>query len=171
MENSGNSEAGQLVWLTNVLKATLDTNPGIRLAAENALKDASVHPVLLKQYVKIHWQEGEKDFAAPQVPAQDKVAIRALLPQALEDPHGKIRTAVGMAIATIANSDWPEEWPDLMNYLLGFISDRSDLNRVHGALRCLALFAGDLDDTLLPPLVPVLFPALYQIVSSPNVSS
>ncbi|BBN19279.1 importin-9 [Marchantia polymorpha subsp. ruderalis] len=193
MENTGIAEAGQLVWLTNVLKATLDTNPGIRVAAEDALKNASIHPgygvalakvtvskevpiglrqlaaVLLKQYVKHHWQAGEKDFLPPEASAQDKALIRGLLPQALEDPHGKIRTAVGMAIATIANSDWPEEWPDLMNYLLGFISDRSDINRVHGALRCLALFAGDLDDTLLPPLVPVLFPALHQIVAQPTM--
>ncbi len=56
-------------------------------------------------------------------------AIRDLLPQALEDPHGKIRTAVGMAIASIASWDWPEEWPGLMGYLLGLISDRSDANK------------------------------------------
>jgi hypothetical protein len=98
-------------------------------------------------------------------------AIRDLLPQALEDPHGKIRTAVGMAIASIASWDWPEEWPGLMGYLLGLISDRSDANKVHGALRCLALFAGDLDDIQLPPLIPVLFPALYSIVSASEVWS
>lgn len=40
---------------------------------------------------------------------------------------------------------------------------------VHGALRCLALFSGDLDDVQLPPLVPVLFPALFAIVTSPDV--
>lgn len=58
-----------------------------------------------------------------------QAAIRGLLPRALEDPHGKIRTAVGMAIATIANWDWPEEWPDLMGYLLNLINDRSDVNK------------------------------------------
>lgn len=42
---------------------------------------------------------------------------------------------------------------------------------VNGALRCLALFAGDLDDVQLPPLVPVLFPALFAIVTSVEVSS
>ena len=53
-----------------------------------------------------------------------------------------------------------QKYPDLI-----FISDT-----VHGALRCLALFAGDLDDVQLPPLVPVLFPALFAIVTSPDVS-
>ncbi len=42
---------------------------------------------------------------------------------------------------------------------------------MHGALRCLALFAGDLDDIQLPPLIPVLFPALYSIVSASEVWS
>lgn len=41
---------------------------------------------------------------------------------------------------------------------------------VHGALRCLALFSGDLDDVQLPPLIPVLFPSLYTIVTSTEVS-
>ena len=42
---------------------------------------------------------------------------------------------------------------------------------VHGALRCLALLSGDLDDKTVPALVPVLFPCLLTIVSSPQVSS
>nr|POE60730.1 hypothetical protein CFP56_53391 [Quercus suber] len=42
---------------------------------------------------------------------------------------------------------------------------------VHGALRCLALLSGDLDDKMVPALVPVLFPCLLTIVSSPQVSS
>jgi hypothetical protein len=79
--------------------------------------------------VKQHWQEGEENFIPPAASLEDKQAIRDLLPQALEDPHGKIRTAVGMAIASIASWDWPEEWPGLMGYLLGLISDRSDANK------------------------------------------
>jgi hypothetical protein len=42
---------------------------------------------------------------------------------------------------------------------------------VHGALRCLALLSGDLDDTVVPTLVPVLFPCLLTILSSPQVRS
>lgn len=41
---------------------------------------------------------------------------------------------------------------------------------VRGALRCLALLSGDLDDTLVPRLVPALFPYLNTILSSPHVS-
>ncbi|GMN38872.1 hypothetical protein TIFTF001_008103 [Ficus carica] len=42
-------------------------------------------------------------------------------------------------------------------------------NIVHGALRCLALLSGDLDDKVVPTLVPVLFPCLLTIVSSTQV--
>ncbi|KAG0591650.1 hypothetical protein M758_1G229200 [Ceratodon purpureus] len=192
MANGAAAVDGGQVWLVNCLNATLDANPQIRTAAEEALKQASVHAgygvaltkatvnkeihfglrqlaaVLLKQYVKQHWQKDEKNFVEPEVSPEDKAAIKELLPAALEDPHGKIRTAVGMAIASIANWDWPEEWPGLMGHLLNLINDRTDVNKVHGALRCLALFAGDLDDVQLPPLVPVLFPALFAIVTSPD---
>lgn len=34
-----------------------------------------------------------------------------------------------MAIASIANWDWPEEWPGLMGYLLSLINDRTDVNK------------------------------------------
>ncbi|CAM6086065.1 unnamed protein product [Calypogeia fissa] len=189
----GGPADSQMMWLVNCLNATLDTTPAIRIAAEDGLKNASVHPgygvalakvtvnrevplglrqlaaVLLKQYVKQHWQEGDQNSVPPVASVEEKAIIRGLLPQALEDPHGKIRTAVGMAIASIASTDWPEEWPELMGILLAFISDQSDKNRVHGALRCLALFSGDMDDLRLPPLVPVLFPALYSIVSATEV--
>lgn len=40
---------------------------------------------------------------------------------------------------------------------------------VHGALKCLALLSGDLDDKVVPTLVPVLFPSMLIIVSSPQV--
>jgi len=41
---------------------------------------------------------------------------------------------------------------------------------VHGALRCLALVSGDIDDKMVPALVPILFPCLLTVVSSPQVS-
>ena len=49
--------------------------------------------------------------------------------QVLDDSHGKIRTAVGMAIASIASCDWPEDWPDLMDFLLRYINDQNDINK------------------------------------------
>lgn len=39
----------------------------------------------------------------------------------------------------------------------------------HGAMRCLVLLSADLDDKMVPTLIPALFPSLLTIVSSPQV--
>ncbi|KAG9448691.1 hypothetical protein H6P81_008656 [Aristolochia fimbriata] len=185
-------------WLLNCLTATLDTNQDVRAFAEASLQQASLQPgfgvalskvainkelpfglrqislhlgsaVLLKQFVKQHWQEEEEAFVHPIVSASEKSIIRQHLLLALDDPHGKICTAVGMAVASIAQYDWPEDWPDLLPLLLNLIGDQSNVNGVRGSLRCLALISGDLDDKLVPKLIPALFPCLYTIVSSFNI--
>ncbi|KAH9707672.1 Importin N-terminal domain-containing protein [Citrus sinensis] len=94
--------------------------------------------------------------------------IRKLLLSSLDDTHRKICTAISMAVASIAAYDWPEDWPDLLPFLLKLITDQSNMNGVHGGLRCLALLSADLDDATVPKLVPVLFPVLHTIVSFPE---
>ena len=79
--------------------------------------------------------------------------------------HPKIRTAVGMAVATIAASDWPHDWPHLMPALLASLSAKDDNNVVAGAVRCLSLFADEIQEGQLAALVPSLFPALYRVAS------
>ncbi|KAB1206509.1 Importin-9 [Morella rubra] len=125
--------------------------------------------VLLKQFIKKHWQEGEDSFEYPAVSSDEKAVIRKLLLMSLDDSQRKICTAISMAVASIAVYDWPENWPDLLPFLLKLISDKNNMNGVHGALRCLALLFGDLDDKTVTALVPVLFPCLLTIVSSPQV--
>ncbi|XP_042485263.1 uncharacterized protein LOC122065530 [Macadamia integrifolia] len=180
-------------WLLNCLNATLDTNQDVRSFAETSLTQASLQPgfgaalckvavnkelplglrqlaaVILKQFIKKHWQEDDEAFEHPVVSSDEKAVVRQLLLFSLDDPHGKICTAVGMAVASIAHYDWPEEWPDLLPFLLKLIGDPTNMNGVRGGLRCLALLSGDLDDTVVPKLVPVLFPCLHTVVSSPQI--
>lgn len=180
-------------WLINCLNATLDINHNVRSFAEASLHQASLQPgfgsalakvaanrelssglrqlaaVLLKQFIKKHWEEEEETFEHPVVSSEEKAAIRGLLLLSLDDSYRKICTAVSMAVASIAHYDWPEDWPDLLPLLLKLINDQTNMNGVHGALRCLALLSGDLDDTVVPKLVPVLFPCLHTIVSSPQI--
>ncbi|KAF3430975.1 hypothetical protein FNV43_RR25705 [Rhamnella rubrinervis] len=176
-------------WLLNCLSATLDPNHEVRSFAEASLNQASLQPgfgsalskfaanrelpfglpaVLLKQFIKKHWLEGEELFEHPAVSSDEKTVIRRLLLLSLDDPHRKMCTAISMAVASIAVYDWPEDWPDLLPYLLKSINNQTNMNGVHGALRCLALLSGDLDDKVVPTLVPVLFPCLLSIVSSPQ---
>ncbi|KAJ7954019.1 Importin 9 [Quillaja saponaria] len=180
-------------WLLNFLSATLDSNHEVRSFAEASLNQASLQPgfgsalskvaanrelplglrqlaaVLLKQFVKKHWQEGEDSFELPVVSFEEKVVIRSLLLATLDDSHRKICTAISMAVASIAVHDWPECWPDLLPFLLRLINDQSNMNGVHGALRCLALLSGDLDDKTVPTLIPALYPCLLTIVSTPQI--
>lgn len=179
-------------WLLNCLSATLDPNQEVRSFAEASLNQASLQPgfgaalskvaanreisfglrqlaaVLLKHFIKKHWQEGEESFELPAVSSEEKEVIRKLLLSSLNDTHRKICTAISMAVASIAAYDWPEDWPDLLPFLLKLITDQSNMNGVHGGLRCLALLSADLDDAIVPKLVPVLFPVLHMIVSFPE---
>ncbi|XP_061340702.1 uncharacterized protein LOC133287159 isoform X2 [Gastrolobium bilobum] len=180
-------------WLLNCLSATLDPNHEVRCFAEASLNQASLQPgfgsalskvvankelamglrqlaaVLLKQLVKKHWQEGEDSFEPPVISSNEKEIIRRMLLLTLDDPHRKICTAIGMAVASIAVYDWPELWPDLLPFLLNLINDQTNLNGVHGAMRCLVLLSADLDDKMVPTLIPALFPSLLTIVSSPQI--
>lgn len=184
---------GDQRWLVECLTATLDTARDVRAFAEESLRQASLQPgygaaltkvtinkeipfglrqlaaVLLKQFIKHHWEEQEENFVPPVVSASEKVVIRQLLLTSLDDSNGKIRTAIGMAVAAIGQNDWPEDWPELLSFLLKLIGDQSNGNGVRGALRCLALLSDDLDDECIPKLVPELFPSLYIIISSPHL--
>ncbi|CAF2161085.1 unnamed protein product [Brassica napus] len=165
---------------TSLNQASLQPGFGSALCRVAANKDLSLGllwssltycylaAVLLKQFIKKHWRENEEDFEYPLVSNEEKALIRGLLLGSLDDSHRKICTAISMDISSIATYDWPEEWPELLPFLLKLISDQNNINGVHGALRCLALLSGDLDDKDVPALVPVLFPCLQAVVSSPQ---
>ncbi|KAL3824041.1 hypothetical protein ACJIZ3_020070 [Penstemon smallii] len=125
--------------------------------------------VLLKQYIRKHWNTDEEGFEHPVVSSDEKASIRRLLLSSLDDPYRKICTAVSVAVSTIAQYDWPDDWPDLVPFLLSLINDQTKLNAVHGALKCLDLLSSDMDDNMVPKIVPVLFPCLHGIVSSPQM--
>ncbi len=50
--------------------------------------------ILLKQYIKAHWDHQDENFVAPEIIPADKQAMKELLPRGLSDPVSKIRTAV-----------------------------------------------------------------------------
>ncbi|BDA48104.1 Importin-9 [Coccomyxa sp. Obi] len=174
-----------------VLNAALDSNPDVRQNGEALIKSLSLHPgfghalvqaslrqdfplglrqmaaVLLKQHIKAHWTREAKRFEEPEVGEDEKAAIRRDLIAGLGDSEGKIRVAVGMAVANIAKWDVPAAWPELLGQLVTAISERKDQRVVHGAVRCLSIFVDELDDTQVLQVAQVLFPALLAIVNSP----
>ncbi|RZC16671.1 Importin-9 [Glycine soja] len=95
--------------------------------------------------------------------------IRIMLLLALNDPHKKICTTIGMVVASIAMHDWLELWPDLLPFLLNLINNQTNMNGVHRAMRCLVLLSMDLDDKMVPKLIPTMFSSFLKIVSSPQI--
>ena len=71
-----------------------------------------------------------------------------------------------MAIATIATWDWPQQWPQLTAQLVGAIRERTSEDSVAGALRCLAMILGDMEETQVEDTVPALLPELCAIVAA-----
>ncbi|KAL8137791.1 hypothetical protein V2J09_003792 [Rumex salicifolius] len=155
-------------WLVQCLNATLDTNQQVRTFAEASLNQASLQPasVLLKQFIKKHWHEDDDCFEPPLISSVEKEVVRGILLSLLNNSHRKISTAISMAVASIANYDWPVDWPDFMPFMIKMLNDPTNIHGVHGALRCLALLSEDLDDQVMPTFVPALFPCLLSIVSA-----
>eukprot|EP01114_Cavostelium_apophysatum_P021316 TRINITY_DN7402_c0_g1_i1.p1 TRINITY_DN7402_c0_g1~~TRINITY_DN7402_c0_g1_i1.p1 ORF type:complete len:1045 (+),score=264.94 TRINITY_DN7402_c0_g1_i1:38-3136(+) len=167
---------------------TYSNQPGYGLALTQITLDEQkpqvlrqVASVVLKKYVKEHWSPDELDdeeepsaeaseAKQPNTPVfctseEEKASIRAVLPNGLRDRESKIRTAVGMTIARIAVTDWPESWPTLVDDLVACLRRYEDVNLVNGAIRCLDVFAEDenLSDEYLPRLINTLFPDLLRI--------
>lgn len=80
---------------------------------------------------------------------------------ALDDPHRKICTAIGMAVASIAMYDWPELWSDLLPFLLNLINNQTNLNG--GKQFIMRIRVGDLWDFYTTRL------KLWLIVEKPQV--
>lgn len=58
----------------------------------------------------------------------NQAVIHGLLLLSLDDPHRKICTAISMAVASVAHHDWPDEWPDLLPFLMKLINDQNNKN-------------------------------------------
>jgi importin-9 len=71
-----------------------------------------------------------------------------------------------MDIATVDTWDWPQQWPQLTTQLVGAIRERRSEDSVVGALRCLAMILGDMDEAQVPEILPALLPELAAIVAA-----
>ncbi|KAJ6520160.1 armadillo-type protein [Mycena sanguinolenta] len=181
--------------LTDLLKATLDSNPNNRIAAELKLSEYLALPdaglalssliiaqdaemslrqsasIMLRKYVTERWSPYFQTFkgAAPSVEA--KAQIRLAVFHGLSDPDRKIRTLCAHTLSSIANSDWPDEYPDLLSSLIGLISSGSS-DSVHGAMQVFTEFIkSDLTEDQILPVLRDLLPVLLSILGAPEVHS
>ncbi|RLV92810.1 Importin subunit beta-5 [Spathaspora sp. JA1] len=72
----------------------------------------------LKRLVPLYWSMGFQSFIGPPISQEVKVKIRqSLLELATSSPESKLRNGSAYAIVQIASSDYPDEWPELLNLL------------------------------------------------------
>eukprot|EP00117_Sycon_ciliatum_P025680 scpid22203/ scgid1813/ Importin-9; Importin-9a; Importin-9b; Ran-binding protein 9 len=132
------------------------------ISPESDLSGRQLASVLLKQYVEAHWCSGQDKFRPPVTPPQAKAVIRQMLPDGLADPSSKVRNSVAYALSKIASIDFPDDWPNLFDWLVRAISSGNP-DLVHGAMRVLVETARELAEDQLAVVTPILIPHLYSI--------
>jgi hypothetical protein len=73
-------------------------------------------------------------------------------------------------LSSIANCDWPDEYPDLLSSVIALLSSNSP-DSVHGAMQVLTEFIkSDLTEDQLLPVLRQLLPILLQILGATEVT-
>ncbi|GBE77314.1 ARM repeat-containing protein [Sparassis crispa] len=99
-------------------------------------------------------------------PLEVKANIRQAVFQGLSDPNSKIRSLCAQTLSLIASSDWPEEYPDLLNSLIVLLSSNSPAS-VHGAMQVFTEFVGkELTEDQILPVLRQLLPVLLSILGA-----
>jgi importin-9 len=102
---------------------------------------------------------------------QVKDTIRSAVFHALSDPSSKVRSAAANVLSLIANSDWPDHYPDLLSNLLSLLSSPSS-DVVHGAMQVFTEFVkDDLTEDQILPVLRQLLPVLMTILGNPQQNS
>ena len=74
-------------------------------------------------------------------------------------------------MSSIANCDWPDEYPDLLSSLIALLSSNSP-DSVHGAMQVLTEFIkSDLTEDQILPVLRQLLPVLLQILGATEVTN
>ncbi|KAM6498769.1 Armadillo-type fold, partial [Amanita muscaria] len=181
--------------IAGCLAATLDSNPNTRITAELKLAEYFTKPgsglalsqlilaqdvdialrqishrhsaiIILRKYVRERWSPYFSTFRGSPPPVEVKTQIRQAVFQGLSDPDRKIRSLCAHTLSSIANCDWPDEYPDLLSSLINLLSSGSP-SSVHGAMQVFTEFIkSDLTEDQILPVLRQLLPVLLNILGS-----
>ncbi|EGO18981.1 hypothetical protein SERLADRAFT_418638 [Serpula lacrymans var. lacrymans S7.9] len=122
--------------------------------------------IILRKYVTERWSPYFAAFKGDAPPVEVKTQIRHIVFQGLSDPNRKIRSLCAHALSSIANCDWPDEYPDLLSSLITLLSSNAP-DSVHGAMQVLTEFIkSDLTEDQILPVLRELLPVLLSILGS-----
>ncbi|KAG6896763.1 hypothetical protein C0992_006277, partial [Termitomyces sp. T32_za158] len=137
--------------ITECLAATLSPDPNTRVSAELRLSELFASPGSSFEvpYTAFSSRPTETGLALSQlILAQDAITL-----------------------TTIAKSDWPDEYPELLSSLITLLSSGSP-DFVHGAMQVFTDFIkGDLTEDQILPVLRQLLPVLLTILGSKDIYS
>ncbi|KAI0778993.1 ARM repeat-containing protein [Trametes elegans] len=138
------------------------------LASDADLSLRQSAAIILRKYVAEHWSPYFPQFKGSAPPPEVKSRIRQAVFQGLSDPIRKIRSLCAHTLSSIANCDWPDEYPDLLTSLIHLLSSLSP-DSVHGAMQVFTEFIkSDLTEDQLLPVLRQLLPVLLNILGAPE---
>lgn len=115
--------------LVGFLSLTTNTNLDI------ALRQAAA--ITFKNVVARAWEDRtEEEKPSILVPKEEKAAIRSQLLDALAYAPPLIRTQLAECVKSIVYADYPGEWPDILQTIVGFLGS-NEQNKIYGALLAL----------------------------------
>jgi hypothetical protein len=179
--------------LVQLLSATQTAQEGPRKAAEQTLLSYYGHQELplglvgiachdnvplnirqaallyLKQLVLAGWNDAFEEYKGQLLVTDDnKPVIRQqLLALATTDQlDRKLKAAAGLVVSKIANSDYPDHWPDLLDNLLQLIPNATD-GQLHGALKVLGELVDDcFNEHTFFRIAPQLVKVIYDVAAN-----
>ncbi|KAH4049607.1 hypothetical protein HBI81_042150 [Parastagonospora nodorum] len=120
----------------------------------------------MKQLVLAGWSNSFEEFKGQiLVTDENKPLIRQqLLALATTDQlDRKLKAASGLVVSKIANSDYPDQWPDLLDNLLQLIPVATD-GQLHGALKVLSELVEDcFNEATFFGIAPQLVKVIYDV--------
>lgn len=137
-------------------------------------KDSSIPTIqsalfILKICIKKNWSVGFEDFVGPPINQGLKSEVRSLLVNHLiGHDSSKVRSASALLISQIASTEYPDEWPDLIDRINQLISSGSK-SQLFGALTTLHELIGEtISDVEFPQVGKSILNHLFQVASSPT---
>ncbi|KAH9486456.1 Importin-9 [Psilocybe cubensis] len=166
--------------IAQTLSGTLSPDTNTRIAAELSLAELFTRSgahflvllyIALRKYVRERWSPYFQTFKGSAPNVEIKSQIREAVFRGLSDQDRKIRSLSAHTLSSIANCDWPDEYPELLTSLIGLLSSGS-ADSVHGAMQVLTEFIkSDLTEDQILPVLRQLLPVLLGILGASEAHS